>query len=511
MKYKIIVDKQSRANPSDERKEYIIDIEELRTNGNVSDSLVITNDEDYVIRRLELTEYNVLNELPEEIKETIENVQIELFDGENYIYLIDMIGNKLFAEYLVQNDFIDSFATKVELRTSINQTNQKVQLLANEKLDRDEFSTCLEVNSEAVKVAWNKISDFIQMMVHNNKASLAILNDNNQVLATFDKEGQHFFDSSGNIIGDIGLVTMEDDKSITKTYLAFQLPIGYNEDLKNGMAWGIKTPKGFLPIFSLEGYKITENSDNLGGKMNMFANLDLSQYMLLIGESMISSSVQALCIENTREIDVYDTNGNFALGLGETLEGEKYLLFYNLLKLFLYENGSIEFGIGDIFKICKNKEGDYSYTFGNSSSSCYFTSNGYLNFGKNNYISPDGTISCKEVVQSSKGDSKYNIEKLESGIDIIKNTEIYKYNFKNEADGSKKHIGFVIGDKYKYSSEITAVDKKTGEDIGVDTYSMISATYKAIQEQQEIIEKQSIEISKLKDKISRLEGLINER
>ena len=61
MKYKIVVDKQSRTNPSAEKKEYIIDIEELRFKGNVYDSLVITKDEDYVFtsykRRFEVKKY----------------------------------------------------------------------------------------------------------------------------------------------------------------------------------------------------------------------------------------------------------------------------------------------------------------------------------------------------------------------------------------------------------------------------------------------------------------------
>ena len=38
MKYKIVVDKQSRTNPSADKKEYIIDIEELRFKGNIYDS-----------------------------------------------------------------------------------------------------------------------------------------------------------------------------------------------------------------------------------------------------------------------------------------------------------------------------------------------------------------------------------------------------------------------------------------------------------------------------------------
>lgn len=76
---------------------------------------------------------------------------------------------------------------------------------------------------------------------------------------------------------------------------------------------------------------------------------------------------------------------------------------------------------------------------------------------------------------------KKNFEKLEDGLSIIKATDIYKYNYKTQSDGEKKHIGFIIGDKYKYSSEITSLDINK-EEAGADLYSMVSASYRAIQQ-----------------------------
>ena len=81
-------------------------------------------------------------------------------------------------------------------------------------------------------------------------------------------------------------------------------------------------------------------------------------------------------------------------------------------------------------------------------------------------------------------------------MDIIKKTDIYKYNLKTEEDNCKKHIGFVIGDSYKYSKEITS-----GENEGVDIYSMVSVCFKAIQEQQKEIELLKNQINQLKEMI----------
>ena len=73
------------------------------------------------------------------------------------------------------------------------------------------------------------------------------------------------------------------------------------------------------------------------------------------------------------------------------------------------------------------------------------------------------------------------------------NIDIYKYNLKSEEDSTKKHIGFVIGDKYNYSKEITSA-----ENDGADIYSFVSVCCKAIQEQQEEIEILKEKINKLK-------------
>ena len=63
MQYKIVVDKQPSSKPSNEKREYIIETEELKIKGSVYDSINITPDKTYVTRRLALSEYGVLNEL----------------------------------------------------------------------------------------------------------------------------------------------------------------------------------------------------------------------------------------------------------------------------------------------------------------------------------------------------------------------------------------------------------------------------------------------------------------
>ena len=106
-----------------------------------------------------------------------------------------------------------------------------------------------------------------------------------------------------------------------------------------------------------------------------------------------------------------------------------------------------------------------------------------------------GRVFCTSLTETSLEKNKKNIQKFNDALSVIKEIDIYKYNLKSENFDDKKHIGFVIGDDYKYSKIITSNDN-----LGVDLYSFISVCCKAIQEQQKQIENLNNEINKLKER-----------
>lgn len=105
----------------------------------------------------------------------------------------------------------------------------------------------------------------------------------------------------------------------------------------------------------------------------------------------------------------------------------------------------------------------------------------------------NGEITCVYLTQTSLASEKKNYEKLSNALKIIKDTDIYKYHFKNEDDKNKKHIGLLIGDDFNYSKEITS-----NENDGVDIYSMLSVLWQAVKEQQDEIEKLKKQIKEMK-------------
>lgn len=124
--------------------------------------------------------------------------------------------------------------------------------------------------------------------------------------------------------------------------------------------------------------------------------------------------------------------------------------------------------------------------------------------GENKIVmqSQSGAIRCVTLVQTSLEENKKNFEKFDNALEVINNTDIYKYNFKSEDDNQKKHIGFVIGENFKYSSEMTAIDEE-GKEIGVDNYSMTSVCLQAIKEQQEQIDLLKKQLSDIINKEAR--------
>lgn len=113
--------------------------------------------------------------------------------------------------------------------------------------------------------------------------------------------------------------------------------------------------------------------------------------------------------------------------------------------------------------------------------------------GQNTQILGTG-VTTPTLTQTSMESIKKNIQESNiNALDIIKNAKIYTYNLKEEKDTDKKHVGFVIGEKYNTPEEVIAKTKD-----GIDTYTMSSIMWKALQETAK-------ENEELKQRIEKLE------
>ena len=95
-------------------------------------------------------------------------------------------------------------------------------------------------------------------------------------------------------------------------------------------------------------------------------------------------------------------------------------------------------------------------------------------------------ITTPVLQQSSKESIKKNIQKSNDALKIVKNSEIYTYNLKSEQGTDKKHYGFIIpdlGGNYKTPDEVISQDGQ-----GIESYTMCSILWKAVQELTEKVE-----------------------
>lgn len=467
MKYTIIIDKQPSTSPSSEKKEYTIDIEELRTYNGISDTLTVTTDTAYVTRRLQLSEYGILSVLPAPQKEELKDLNITLFEGDNYVYILNQEGNKISASYIIKSGFTDTYPTKSEMNSAITQSASSIEISVNQKLEgystteemnsaielnsntimlevnkkvgEDEIGTKIEQNAESVKIAWNNESQNIKLENDNGNSTMG------------------FYDNAAKF-AEMGVNNVENDR-----YISFAIPCDYGEDIADGMAWGIQTTSDnkFWPILYVKDFHMAnKNAGDFSGQLVLTA-----------------------CTLNLEGINSAITCGNINITNAGAFGGllfEDTTTHQSLLTIMPSDSNAIT--ILDKIKFFKNQSGSNSLKLGLNEKYAMLTDEGRVS-GEELFINGDATV-LGQFINPSVERIKKNIQKLENGLDIVLNTEIYTYNLKREKDEDKKHIGFVIGKNYKYSKEITS--KKNN---GVDLYSMISVAYKAIQELVQKIEK----------------------
>lgn len=379
---------------------------------------------------------------------------------------------------------------------SINGIIQEV----SKKVDETKLGTAIEQNYEHVKVAWNQISDFIQMMIINKNASLAILDKDKNVMMALDKNGQHFYKSDGNtVFGEMGVQTVD-----KQNYISFAVPTDYGKSVEDGMAWGVITSSDdkFWPIMYIKNFTMPpKNSEGCTGEM------------VLDGCDLVLNSANAGIVATNIKM-----HGDAMPGLyiDDTSTGQ-------LLLSIIPQIGNIypSISILDSITFYANQAGSNSLRLGSGDNYCLFTDDGAIN-GTSCYIEgnitntgyltaykgincTDGYVSGKAFIDNSREEKKKNIQRYtKKAIDVVKNTDIYEFNYKTDKDTDKKSFGFVIGSNYKYSKDLTSIDEK-GKEIGANLYSMTSVAYKAIQEQQDEIEKLQ---SKDKEKDNIIQSLI---
>ena len=151
---KIEVINMPNSNEENTTKVYELGITEvLRQKENVYDEYVLSNGVAKVIRRI--NKDGTIKTIPEE--EIIGNFDIELLEGNNIIR-IKNYNAKLKAKFAFKNNYTNIFATKVEMKSSITQTAEEINLEVRKKVDENEIISKINQSAETISIEANKIS-----------------------------------------------------------------------------------------------------------------------------------------------------------------------------------------------------------------------------------------------------------------------------------------------------------------------------------------------------------------
>ena len=379
---------------------------------------------------------------------------------------------------------------------SLNIKTNAIETSVTEKVGKTEFGTYITQNKDSVKLAWNQISEYIQMMIINNNASFAILDSSKKPIAYFDKTGIHF-SSNNTAFGEMGVQTVDGNK-----FIAFSVDGKYGQSINNGMAWGIKTTTDnkFHPIFYIKNFEMgSQGSDATFGELVLSAsNLVLDG----IGTGVVTGGIKIFGDPTAGGIYFYDINKN------------KYLM-----NIYPGDNSSVgEIEILDDIIFAQNQQGSHTLRIGRGNNYCLLTDEGYISCNTF-YISNggDGTITgslwvngnihCDGNVYAQNVSDrrlKKNIKDVEdNALDNVKKMKVRSFDWKK--DDSHVSYGF-IAQELEEIDECYVLKQEIKNDKGEITdykyyqneFPIIATLTKAIQEQQAQIEELQKEIKELK-------------
>ena len=333
---------------------------------------------------------------------------------------------------MAKNIYTTQFYTKVETDSRINQKADEINLGVNQTLTN--YSTTNEMNS-AITLKANEINSTVSQKVGKDE----IISKINQ--------------SAESISIDANRININGTVSANGN---FKIDTSGNMECNNAKVNGgkieLKGGTGSSPNFEIYSNDYSEQ---------MYAIPTYISCSKFLGETMHDANIQANEYQASINASTYYGRANF--------HAYPDKVFMEVIKDDTTPDNSILAIIDD------------------NATQIWLRKN-----NNSTIIQPDG-IWTPTLTQTSLEKEKKNFEKFENGLETLKNIDIYKYNLKNEKDDDKKHIGFVIGNKFNYSKEVTSKNND-----GVDLYSFISVCCKAIQEQQEEIEELKKEIEKLK-------------
>lgn len=216
--------------------------------------------------------------------------------------------------------------TQYVLKSVFNQTAAGIESQVSRKVGEDELSTKIQQDYESVQIAWNKISEYIKFI----NGQLAIYDNENNLLMSLDKSGQHFYNEQNEKIGDIGTITYPvptEEGTTNVPMIAFNLNVTDEEEPK-GMAWGIQKGNNFYPVFYMVGAYAPEQSE-YGGLFYGVGEFILDQ-VYIDSLKVLNANFNHLFVTNINHVGSIVPSSNLSCNLGDSSHAYTRLYVNNI-------------------------------------------------------------------------------------------------------------------------------------------------------------------------------------
>ncbi len=532
----LVVDKNGRGNISSEAQKNEIELlEPLRyLNENVYDEVYIIENNIKLTRKVGLDNNGEKYELETPIESNLGEIHLKSFKNNTYVYVLEPFMLNLYARYLIDNDYIETFATKVEMNTTVTETAEGIMTEVSKKVGEDEFSLLVAQNSEAVKYAWNRISEYIQLEVVDGKVCLAIRNQNNQLLMTIDQEGQHFYDQNKRIVETTAMPSsnlptlffnvdgdnVENNQGIYNTALGFSVSMTSQSDGNKYyypmFYWGRVSTNQNQGVHVKE--KLIFDDGDESASQSPFIDKDSGGLVFLIkdGSNIMVRTLngKTVAIIGQGNITLLDSNQNSVIELYQNTGGGYTLNFTNgsisaqtifADNLYLSNTGYLSLGhveAENVPDVCNCS----TVSIAQSGSYLYVTTK---NDGSQYYFSPDWTSDAR---------LKNNIETSnKNSLELIKAIPHYAFDWKK--DGKHEDIGYIAQELENIDKRLVNKYEIVDENNEIVDYNwtineryIIANLTKAVQQQQELIDYlyAELKIKKVKDKNIKKEKYIKD-
>ena len=490
-------------------KTYELPKDLLWLNKDTYDEFVLDYDNQtcYILHRVAINESGEKYALANVVQENFEYPNIPLVSGDYEVSLLGQPNAYLYIRLMVQNIYTTQFATKVEMNSKITQTKEEINLEVSKKVGKNEVISSINLTSEAATIQANKVNINGVINAVNNNTTTTI--NGNKI-------------TTGSITASqiqTGTITADKVASDVITTNNFSAQTINADNIKAGtLSASSISLKGtqLSPTYSKVGGWTVNDSELSSGNSTIKSNGVVGFYpqvqnggILALNDGFRCKAPNGVAIYNTHTgygnstsvdngIHLCADVGNLDLMTEHSSYGVNIRSYCSPSSISNAGSRSIRLAAGQ--NIAMYAVGGFCYAEGNGVASAKIKTD-------------KGSASSKNVKKNLK---KFNDKKYDSAINILKNMDLYEYDYKYDLYKDRHQYGFLIDELEKLDrneffnfEEEEAIVKGEHLDFNMENKTKKDKTIKVKKYDSDVLDKYLLTVVKaLLNKIEILENKV---